>query len=233
MAYDVLDFFNAAATCAWARTGCTSTSRTDMNVSLHREWLLLRPRTDWAVGGAVHAAGTLLAIELDAFLAGSRELRTIFAPTAAQSLQSWSWTPGLPAAEPALRCVLQDPGAETPAAGWAAQELDACPPLHSVDAYAVDERGRGPPTGPATTTGSSPQASSLPPPCTAARCQPILPPRHPAWSRQTLVGRRRRSSTRRATAWSSTLPPPPTARACPTSRWGPRTWCSTAPTPPC
>src|SRR6185312_14715462 len=100
--------------------------------------LLLRPRTDWEVDGTTYAAGTLLAIELDAFLAGSRALRTIYAPTAAESLQSWSWTRDF-----LLLNLLHDVSSKIlvldPSADWAATELDACPPLHSVDAYAVDD----------------------------------------------------------------------------------------------
>ncbi|MHA7271251.1 prolyl oligopeptidase family serine peptidase [Arthrobacter sp. HLT1-20] len=137
VAYDVLDFFNSRSYLRVGDDWVHIDVPDSMNVSLHHEWLLLRPRTDWALDGAVHAAGTLLAIELDAFLAGSRELRTIFAPTAAQSLQSWSWT-----RDYLLLNLLADVSSTilvlNPAADWAVQELDACPPLHSVDAYAVD-----------------------------------------------------------------------------------------------
>lgn len=137
VAYDVLDFFNSRSYLRVGDDWVHINVPDSMNVSLHHQWLLLRPRTDWALEGAVHAAGTLLAIELDAFLAGSRELRTIFAPTAAQSLQSWSWTQDY-----LLLNLLADVSSTilvlNPAADWAVHELDACPPLHSVDAYAVD-----------------------------------------------------------------------------------------------
>ncbi|ALV47257.1 prolyl oligopeptidase [Arthrobacter alpinus] len=137
VAYDVLDFFNSRSYLRVGEDWVHIEVPDDMSVSLHHEWLLLRPRTDWTVAGAVYAAGALLVIELDAFMAGSRELRTIFAPTAKQSLQSWSWTKDL-----LLLNLLSDVSSKIlvldPAAGWAATELDACPPLHSVDAYAVD-----------------------------------------------------------------------------------------------
>ncbi|MHA7303664.1 prolyl oligopeptidase family serine peptidase [Arthrobacter sp. TMN-49] len=137
VAYDVLDFFNSRSYLRVGDDWVHLDVPDSMNVSLHRQWLLLRPRTDWVLEGTVHAAGTLLAIELDAFLAGGRAVRTIFAPTAAQSLQSWSWT-----RDYLLLSLLSDVSAKilvlNPAAEWAAQELDACPPLHSADAYAVD-----------------------------------------------------------------------------------------------
>ncbi len=138
VAHDVLDFYNSRSyLCVdghWDHIAVPD----DMSVSLHREWLLLRPRTPWHVNDTVYASGTLLVIELAAFMAGSRELRIIFAPTPAESLQSWSWTRDF-----LLLNLLSDVSAKIlvldPAAGWAAAELDACPPLHSVDAYAVDE----------------------------------------------------------------------------------------------
>ncbi|MBP2412108.1 prolyl oligopeptidase [Arthrobacter stackebrandtii] len=138
VAYDVLDFFNSRSYLRVGGDWVHIDVPDDTNVSLHHEWLLLRPRTDWTVDGSTYAAGTLLAIELDAFLAGSRALRTIYAPTAAESLQSWSWTRDF-----LLLNLLHDVSSRIlvldPAADWAATELDACPPLHSVDAYAVDD----------------------------------------------------------------------------------------------
>ena len=60
------------------------------NANLHREWLLLDLRDDWAVGGATYTAGTLLACKLDAFLAGERTFDVLFAPTERSSLAGFS-----------------------------------------------------------------------------------------------------------------------------------------------
>lgn len=49
--------------------------------------LLLELRSDWEVGGKRYAAGSLLAIGLDEFLAGGRKFATLFEPTATSSLQ--------------------------------------------------------------------------------------------------------------------------------------------------
>ncbi|PYI37882.1 S9 family peptidase [Arthrobacter psychrolactophilus] len=137
VAYDVLDFYNSRSYLRVGEEWVHIEVPDDMSVSLHHEWLLLRPRTDWTVGGTLYAAGTLLVIELEAFMAGSREVRTIFAPSTAQSLQSWSWT-----RDYLLLNLLSDVSSKilrlSPADDFAATELDACPPLHSVDAYAVD-----------------------------------------------------------------------------------------------
>ncbi|MFJ6003543.1 prolyl oligopeptidase family protein [Arthrobacter sp. NPDC092385] len=110
----------------------------DASISLHREWLVIRPRTDWTADGTTHVAGSLLVIDLEAFLTGGRSFATVFTPDAATSLQSWSWTRDF-----LLLNLLHDVSSEIrildPARDWAADLLDACPPLHSVDAYAVDD----------------------------------------------------------------------------------------------
>ncbi len=38
---------------------------TDAAISMHREWLLIRPRDEWTVGDTTYAAGTLLAARYD------------------------------------------------------------------------------------------------------------------------------------------------------------------------
>ncbi|MFJ6153375.1 prolyl oligopeptidase family serine peptidase [Micromonospora profundi] len=58
----------------------------------HREWLLVRPRTQWTVGEVTHPAGALLAARFDAFLAGERELTVLFQPDAHTALDSYART---------------------------------------------------------------------------------------------------------------------------------------------
>ena len=60
----------------------------DADIDLHREWLLVQPRSEW-LG---YPVGSLLAIDFEAFLAGSRSFDVVFAPTASTSLQGWDWT---------------------------------------------------------------------------------------------------------------------------------------------
>ena len=64
----------------------------DANVSVHREWLLVRTRTAWEVGGREHPAGALLAIRFAEFLDGGREFTTLFAPDPHTSLEYYAWT---------------------------------------------------------------------------------------------------------------------------------------------
>ncbi|MGU3436602.1 prolyl oligopeptidase family serine peptidase [Actinomycetes bacterium M1A6_2h] len=65
---------------------------TDASTSVHRDWLLVRTMTPWSVAGTEHAAGTLLAAKFDEYLAGSRELRVLFAPDEHTSLHQYAWT---------------------------------------------------------------------------------------------------------------------------------------------
>lgn len=116
---------------------------TDVDIDLHREWLLFRPQRDWELDGTVHRAGSLLAADFEAFMGGSRDLTLLFAPDEHSSLQSWSWTKNYLLVN-LLRDVSSDIRVLTPPApdgsgDWVAAELDACPPLHTVESYAVDD----------------------------------------------------------------------------------------------
>ncbi|HEV2606789.1 MAG TPA: prolyl oligopeptidase family serine peptidase [Xanthomonadaceae bacterium] len=65
---------------------------TDADMDAHREWMLVKPRSPWTVGGATYPAGSLLATKFDDFMAGKREFTVLFKPDARTSLSSWSWT---------------------------------------------------------------------------------------------------------------------------------------------
>ncbi len=60
----------------------------DCRTSVHRQWLVLMPRTDFA---GVPAGGVGIA-ELDAWLDGERDVEVIFTPSAHTSFQSLAWT---------------------------------------------------------------------------------------------------------------------------------------------
>lgn len=152
-AVDYVDFYNRSTFVrsgdAWIRIDAP----TDVNLSAHRDWLLFRPQQDWALDGATYPAGSLLAARFDDYLAGSRDLLVLFTPDAHTSLQSWSWTRNF-----LLLNLLRDVSSEIrvldPAApagstsgAWASSLLDACPPLHDVNAYAVDDEDESPADG--------------------------------------------------------------------------------------
>ncbi|MCT9871616.1 prolyl oligopeptidase family serine peptidase [Paenarthrobacter aurescens] len=147
-AVDYIDFYNRSTYLLRDDSWVAIDVPTDVNISAHRDWLLFRPQKDWDVAGVVYPAGSLLAAGFEEYLAGSRSLRVLFAPDAHTSLQSWSWTKDylllnlLHDVSSEIRVL--DPSDHHPDSGWASSVLDACPPLHDVNAYAVDDEDLGP-----------------------------------------------------------------------------------------
>ncbi|HEY8454534.1 MAG TPA: prolyl oligopeptidase family serine peptidase [Actinopolymorphaceae bacterium] len=64
----------------------------DATIGVHREWLLIRPRTPWTVNGVTYPDGALLATPFDAYLAGERSFELLFAPDDHTSLTYYAWT---------------------------------------------------------------------------------------------------------------------------------------------
>ena len=58
----------------------------DANAYSDRDQLIIELRSDWTVNGATHKQGSLLATDLKRFMAGERQLETLFTPTATSSL---------------------------------------------------------------------------------------------------------------------------------------------------
>jgi prolyl oligopeptidase len=114
----------------------------DVDVDLHREWLLLRPRRDTEIGGVVHPGGSLLAARLDDFLAGSRALQVLVAPTSSRSLADWAWTAGHLVVtlleDVASRIRILTPPTAGGSGGWTEQHVDVGTPLASVSVVATD-----------------------------------------------------------------------------------------------
>ncbi len=110
----------------------------DAGVDVEREWLLVRIRSPWAVGGASYPAGTLLAARFDDYLAGARDLTVLFEPDAHTSLSYHAWTRnhlilGL------LRDVRSVLEILTPAAGqWQRAPLPGVPELAQTEVAETD-----------------------------------------------------------------------------------------------
>jgi len=60
---------------------------TDAYIFIERNWLILNLRSDWAIGEQRYRAGVLLVIDIDLFLAGSRDFVALFEPTPTCFLQ--------------------------------------------------------------------------------------------------------------------------------------------------
>ncbi|WP_454809624.1 prolyl oligopeptidase family serine peptidase [Paenarthrobacter nitroguajacolicus] len=146
-AVDYIDFYNRSTSLLRDDSWVVIDVPTDVNISAHRDWLLFRPQKDWDVAGVLYPAGSLLAADFESYLAGSRSLLVLFTPDAHTSLQSWSWTKDylllnlLRDVSSEIRVL--DPARPDSEGGWASTVLDACPPLHDVNAYAVDDEDPG------------------------------------------------------------------------------------------
>ena len=64
----------------------------DADADVHREWLLIRTRSAWSVGGTTYPPGVLLATRFDDFMAGDRDLTVLFEPDAHNHLSYHAWT---------------------------------------------------------------------------------------------------------------------------------------------
>jgi prolyl oligopeptidase len=142
-AVDYIDFYNQRTSLLRDGAWTDIDVPTDVNISAHREWLMFRPRHDWSVAGVQYPAGSLLAAGLEEWLAGTRDVMVLFTPDDHTSLQSWSWTRDylllnlLRDVSSEIRVL--DPSKPDESGSWAWSTLDACPPLHDVNAYAVDD----------------------------------------------------------------------------------------------
>ncbi|PRH82287.1 prolyl oligopeptidase family serine peptidase [Arenimonas caeni] len=103
-----------------------------------REWLSVELRQPWAVGGKEHPAGSLLAIKLDAFMAGSRDFDVLFEPTDNTSLASAGATRDYyfinVLEDVKNRIYVLTPGED----GWKKEPLVGAPQFGTVGISAVD-----------------------------------------------------------------------------------------------
>lgn len=65
---------------------------THAEVSFFRDWLLITPKKDWELEGTLYPSGSLLATDLDSYLAGSRDMYVLFEPTESRSLAGFTET---------------------------------------------------------------------------------------------------------------------------------------------
>ncbi|MFD5513562.1 prolyl oligopeptidase family protein [Streptomyces sp. NPDC127051] len=100
----------------------------------YRQWLIVTPKTPW-LG---HPAGSLLAFDFDAFLAGDRTAHVLFAPDERTALAGHSWTRHHlileTLADVATRIEVLTPGPD----GWSRRPLADVPALSSATVTDTD-----------------------------------------------------------------------------------------------
>ncbi|MFI9510798.1 prolyl oligopeptidase family protein [Nocardia sp. NPDC052566] len=111
---------------------------TDASKSWYKDWLTIRLKTAWEVGGQTYPSGALIAIDFDAFLSGARDFDVLFTPDAHTSLHGYGWTENH-----LLLITLQDvqtklhvltPGAD----GWTTEPLADTPPMATTSVMNLD-----------------------------------------------------------------------------------------------
>lgn len=112
---------------------------TDASVSLHREWLLIELRSDWSLGEATYAAGSLLAANYDEFLAGTARLQVVFEPDEHTALNHYAWTKDrlliVSLADVASRVEIVTPG------DWRREPLAGIPAATNTVIVSADDTG--------------------------------------------------------------------------------------------
>lgn len=103
----------------------------DADVSIRREWLLVQPRSTWQAGETIYVSGSLLAIDLEHFLAGDRAFTILFAPDARTALSGWDWT-----RSHLVLTLLVDVASQlvylTPSDGWSRHVIAGLPALATL-----------------------------------------------------------------------------------------------------
>ncbi|WP_218511159.1 prolyl oligopeptidase family protein [Variovorax sp. dw_308] len=61
---------------------------------IYEDWMVLRLRSDWALGGTTWREGSVLGISLAAYIGGSRAMDLLFEPSDRRAVQGFSWTGG-------------------------------------------------------------------------------------------------------------------------------------------
>ena len=108
------------------------------NKSVHKDWLVLELREAYEAGGRTYPAGSLIATDFDAFMAGGRDFDVLFEPTDKTSLAGYTWT-----ANHLVLNVLEDVknrlSVMTPGeGGWARSEFTGAPTFGTLGVSAVD-----------------------------------------------------------------------------------------------
>ncbi|MEJ1972903.1 MAG: prolyl oligopeptidase family serine peptidase [Lacunisphaera sp.] len=110
----------------------------DAITDVHREWLLIQPRTAWTVAGQTYPSGALLAARFDDFMAGKRDLIVLFTPSETTSLSGYSWTRHHLILD-VLDNVVSRLEVLTPQAGdWPRGKLGGAPAFSTIEAGGVD-----------------------------------------------------------------------------------------------
>ncbi|MCM6774761.1 prolyl oligopeptidase family serine peptidase [Nocardia sp. CDC159] len=116
----------------------------DASESWYKDWLLVRLKSPWEVGGNSYPAGALLAIDLEEFLAGARDFEVVFTPDAHTSLHGYGWTENylilITLEDVQTKLYVVKPGEKRAGrtAGWTREPLADTPPMATTNVMNLD-----------------------------------------------------------------------------------------------
>ncbi|MFI6211791.1 prolyl oligopeptidase family protein [Nocardia brasiliensis] len=133
------DFFNEEVYLVGADGTLTHLDTpTDASESWYKDWLLVRLKSPWEVGGRTYPAGALLATDFERFLAGARDFEVIFTPDAHTSLHGYGWTEHhlllITLEDVQTKLYVVTPGAD----GWRRESLADTPPMATTSVLNLD-----------------------------------------------------------------------------------------------
>jgi len=111
---------------------------TDAGLGWHRDWLTVKTRTAWTVGGETFAPDAVIGTSLSAFLAGERRLTRLFEPGDRRALQNFFWCHGrlvlsiLDDLEPVFEMLVPSQ------TGWSRETIAGLPALGSAHVWPLD-----------------------------------------------------------------------------------------------
>jgi prolyl oligopeptidase len=136
---DLIDFFHRQV---WlgdeAGTRVKLDVPDDAKVEAHDDWLAIKLRTPWTVGGQTYLSDSVIGIALSAFLTGDRNFSVVFKPGPRRALQGLFWAAGklvlpiLDELRPAFEIVTPSDD------GWARSRLPGLPDIGTVDVGRLD-----------------------------------------------------------------------------------------------
>jgi len=111
---------------------------TDVEVDSYGDWLVVKRRTAWTIGGRTHPPDTLLGISLSSFLAGARDFAVLFETGERRALEGFLWCNGLlilsilDELNPLFEVLAPSPQ------GWSRSRLDGLPEIGVVRVWRFD-----------------------------------------------------------------------------------------------
>jgi prolyl oligopeptidase len=110
----------------------------DIAFDTHGDWLAVKRRSAWTVGGATYPPDTVLGTSLSAFLAGERRFEVLFKPGERRALQHFFWCQGrlvlsiLDELQPVFEVLMPSPQ------GWGRAEVPGLPVIGVVNVWRFD-----------------------------------------------------------------------------------------------